>query len=246
MFAELSLVHCLEMPWQALCLHGVHDWRAFLNLFRWVGFYKAEIFEVFRVGGLEVEVCGDVAAELEIVRVGVIVEQFLHSLQLFRLPLCKIVFVCRASIERQRVVRVLRVLLMEDIVLAVVPVGERGAVRAGLLNRSRRLNDLIHFPRGPLALLPAELSFVCCREVHPVRVNNLAFLLQIESLFVWLDFRLSQLAVVILAIVREECLGVRIFDESIGAAGHAGTLILVPSWQRIDYEQRKRRRISDE
>ena len=80
MLAELSLVHCLEMPWQALCLHGVHNWRTFLNLFRWVGFYKAEIFEVFRVGGLEVEVGGDVAAELEIVRVGVIVEQFLHSL----------------------------------------------------------------------------------------------------------------------------------------------------------------------
>ena len=71
-----------------------------------------------------------------------------------------------------------------------------------------------------------------------MRVDNLAFLFQIERLFVWLNLGLGQLAVVVLAIVREECLGVRIFDESIGAAGHAGTLVLVPSWQRIDYEQR--------
>ena len=168
----------------------------------------------------------------------VIVEQFLHSLKLLRLPLCKIVFVCRASIEWQRVVRVLRVLLVEDVVLAIVPVGERGVVRASLLNRSRWLDNLIHLPRGSLTLLPAELGFICCREVHSVRVDNLAFFLQVERLLVWLDLSLGQLAVVVLAIVREECLGVRIFHESIGAAGHTSALILISSWQRIDYEQR--------
>ena len=246
MLTELSLVHCLEVPWQALCLHGMHNWRALLNLFRWVRFYKAEIFEVFRVRGLEVEVCGDVPAELEIVRMCVIVEHFLHSLQLLRLPLCKIVFVCRTAIERQRVVRVLRVLLVEDIIFAVVPVGERGVIRTGLLNRSGRLDNLINFSRGSLALFPAELGLICCRKVHPVWVDNLALLFQIERLLVWLNLRLRQLAVVILAIVRKECLGVRIFHKSICATGHAGALILIPSWQRIDYEQRKRRRISDE
>ena len=243
MLTELSLIHGLEVARQALCLHGVHDWCAFLNLFRWVRLYEAEIFEVFRVGRLEVEVSRDVAAQFQIVRMGVIVQQFLHSLQLLRLPLRKIVFVCGAAIEWQRVVRVLRVLLVEDVVLAVVPIGERCVVRAGLLDGPRWLNNLIHLPRGSFALLPAELSFICSCEVHPMRVNNLALLFQIERLLVWLDLGLGQLAVVVLAIVREECLGVRIFDESVGAAGLTGALILIPSRQRIDYEEQRKKMV---
>ena len=76
-----------------------------------------------------------------------------------------------------------------------------------------------------------------------MRVNNLALLFQIERLLVWLDLGLGQLAVVILAIVREECLGVRIFDESVGAAGLTGALILIPSRQRIDYEEQRKKMV---
>ena len=92
-------------------------------------------------------------------------------------------------------------LLMEDIILAVVPVGEGGVVRARLLNRARRLHDLIDFPLRLLALLPPKLAFVRRRQIHSVRVDNLALLLQVERLLVRLHLRLRQLPVVVLPIV---------------------------------------------
>ena len=59
---------------------------------------------------------------------GVVIKKFLHAFQLLSLSLSEIVFVSGTTVEGQRVVRVLRVFLMEDVILAVVPVGERGMV----------------------------------------------------------------------------------------------------------------------
>ena len=166
----------------------------------------------------------------------VIIKQFLHSLELCSLPLCKIVFVSWATIERQRVVRVLRVLLVEDIILAVIPIGEWSTIRTRLLDRPRWLNNLIHFTRGSFSFLSAELSFIRCGKVHSVWIDNLALLFQIESLFMRLDLSLHQFAVIILAIVREERFWIRIFNKSISAAGHPCALTLVASWQLINYK----------
>lgn len=99
MLAQLALIDRLEVPRQTVRLNRVHEWRAFLDLFGGVGLDEAEIFEVFRVGRLEVEVGGDVPAQLQLVRVGVTVEQTLQSLQLLRLSLREIVLVGRPAIE---------------------------------------------------------------------------------------------------------------------------------------------------
>ena len=126
---------------------------------------------------------------------------------------------------------------VEDIILPVVPVGERSTIAACLLDWLRWLNDFINFARGSLALFPSELSFVCCCEVHSVGIDNLAFFLEIEGLLVGFDFRLGQFAVVVLAIVGEERFRVGVLDESVRAASHSGALVLIPGWQWIIYHQ---------
>ena len=73
MLAQLALIDRLKVTWQTVRLNRVNHWRAFLNPFWGVCLDEAEIFEVFRVGRLEVEVRGDVPAQFQLVRVGVTV-----------------------------------------------------------------------------------------------------------------------------------------------------------------------------
>ena len=74
---------------------------------------------------------------------------------------------------------------------------------------------------GSLALITLVLGFICCSEVHPVRVDNLGLLLKVEGSLVALYLGLCQLSVIILTIVREERLWVGIADEAICAASHS-------------------------
>lgn len=62
-------------------------------------------------------------------------------------------------------------------------------------------------------------------------IYDFTFLLKIEGLLVGLHLCLSELTVVILAIVREKRFWIRITDESISAPGHSCTL--VPSGKRL-------------
>ena len=125
--------------------------------------------------------------------------------------------------------------LVEHVVLAVVPVGERRTIAACLLNRFRWLYNFIDFSRGPFPLFPPELGLVGRVEVHPVRIDNLAFFLEIEGLLVRFDFGLGELRVVVLAVVGEERLGVGGLPESIRAPSHSSALVLVPRRQWIIY-----------
>lgn len=68
-----------------------------------------------------------------------------------------------ATCEWQGVVRVLRMLFMEDIVFAVVPVREACMIRSCLLDRPGWLNDFIDFLSGSLTLLTFVLGLVCRR-----------------------------------------------------------------------------------
>ena len=231
--AELSLVNGLEVTCQALCLDRVHNWRAFFNSFRWMSLDEAEVFEILWVSRLEVEVCRDVAAELEIVRVSVGVEQFLHAFEFLALPLREIVFVCRSSVERQRVVRVLRFLLMEDVILAIVPVWECCVVWARFLDWLRWFNNLVHFSRSSFTLFSAELAFIRRCHVHLVRVDDLALLLEIKGLLVGFNLGLCQLSVVVLAVVWEKRFWVWVPHESIRASSESRAIVLVASWQWI-------------
>ena len=110
---------------------------------------------------------------------------------------------------------------MEDVILAVVPVRERGMVRACLLNGPFCVNYLGDAGLGPLTLITLVLCFICSFEVHLVRVDDLGLLLKIEGGLVALDLRLCQLLSVVLTIVREERLGVGVADEAVCAASHS-------------------------
>lgn len=64
-------------------------------------------------------------------------------------------------------------------------------------------------------------------------IYDFTFLLKVEGLLVGLHLCLSELTVVILAIVREKRFWIRVTDESISAPGHSCTL--VPSGKRLVY-----------
>lgn len=122
---------------------------------------------------------------------------------------------------------------MENIILAVVPVLESSIIGAGLLDGSGRLHNFLGLRCGPLPLLALELGFVCGSQVHTVGVYDLAFLFKVECLLVGLHLGLSELSVVILAIIGEKCFWIRVTDESVSTPGHSCTL--VPSGKRLVY-----------
>ena len=166
---------------------------------------------------------------LEGVGVFVFVQELLHAFQLAGLALGEILFVSRTTIERKRVVRVLWVLLMEDVILAVVPVGEGGMVGACLLDGLRGLHNFTLLGLGALSFLASEPGLVRRDKVHGVRVDDLGFFLKVEGLLMALNLCLCKLAVVILTVVREQRFWVGVSDETISAASCTGTLIT--GWQ---------------
>lgn len=99
MLPKVLLVDSLEVAWETLGLYWMDNRGAFLDSLWRVGFYKAEVFEGFRVGSREFEVGWNVATQsrarkdngkrddelkkllylLEVVCVGIIVEHLCHS-----------------------------------------------------------------------------------------------------------------------------------------------------------------------
>lgn len=114
---------------------------------------------------------------------------------------------------------------MEDIVLTIVPVGERSMVGACLLDWLRGSHDFLVRNWHGLALITPEFLFVGRLEFHGVWVDDFGLLLHVESLLVILDICLLQSVCVVLTIVGEESLWVGIADKTIDATGHSGTLV---------------------
>ena len=163
---------------------------------------------------------------------GIRAEQIVQSIEILSLSLTVIVFVGRYTIEGERIVGVLRAFLMENIVLAVVPVGERRMVRAGLLNWLRRADNTYIRLCGWLTLVASEPLFVCGLEVHGVGVDDLGLFLHVEGLLVVFDLSASKFVVVVLSVVREQRPWVRVTHETINAAGL--TRALVPGRQAFE------------
>lgn len=161
----------------------------------------------------------------------------MHAFQLTGLALGEILFVSRTTIEWKRVVRVLRVLLMEDVILSVVPVGEGGVVGARLLDGLGRLHNFTLLGLGALSFLAGVLGLVGRHKVHCVRIDDLGFLFQVKGLLMALDFCLGKLAVVILTVVREQRFWVGVSDETISAASCTSTLIA--GWQTRNCQKTK-------
>ena len=129
----------------------------------------------------------------------------------------------RLPLEWKRVEWELWVLLMEYVILSIVPVRVTCLVTGGL-------NDWFWWPNNLLMLWQVfdslsshKVCFVCCWQVHFVRVNNLCFLLKIECLLVILNLSLCQLPMIVLSIVREKSLWVWISHESIGTSSHSSS-----------------------
>lgn len=121
---------------------------------------------------------------------------------------------------------------MEDVVVAVLPVRERGVVRAGLLNRLLRLNDLLLLEWLGQAFFTFEPVLVRRLQVHGVRVYDFGLFFKVKRLFVVLDLGACKFAVIVLPIVRKQRLWVGIAHEAVDAASLARSL--VASGQRIE------------
>ena len=76
-----------------------------------------------------------------------------------------------------------------------------------------------------LALFTLVLCLVRRAQIHLVWVDNFGLFLKIEGALMILHLSLSQLAVVVLLVVRVEALRVRVPDKPIDAARHSCALI---------------------
>ena len=107
---------------------------------------------------------------------------------------------------------------MEDIILAIVPVGEGSSVRTCQLNGLRSLSNLLLFGLCTLALVSPVLRLVRRAEIHLMWVDNFGLFLKIEGALVILDLSLGQLAIVVLSVVRKESPWIWITHESVSAS----------------------------
>ena len=107
---------------------------------------------------------------------------------------------------------------MEDIILAIVPVGEGSSVRTCQLNGLRSLSNLLLFGLCTLALVSPVLRLVRRAEIHLMWVDNFGLFFQIEGALVILDLSLGQLAIVVLTVVTEKRFRVGVPYEAVRAA----------------------------
>ena len=132
---------------------------------------------------------------------GRISDSLLHSAELLSWPLVVMLGVSGLTLERERVEWVLRMLLVEDVLLAVVPVWVAGHVTRSLLDWLWNILQLLVLWQIVDGSLLSESDLVRRGQVHSVGVDNLGLLLQVECLLVTLDLSISQLAIVILTVV---------------------------------------------
>ena len=150
---------------------------------------------------------------------------------LVKLVSCELLLVAGASLaERQRVNRVLRLLLDVGVVIAVAPVGIRVLISGRLEHGS--VAEVRHWNPGfrSAALFHIVKLFLGRLEVHPVWVQQSGFFLQVKRLLGReLDFGSE------LLLVGGVCLGgVRESDETVVAAS-TPAVVLVAGWELFDY-----------
>ena len=142
---------------------------------------------------------------------------------------CKGRFVARSRSERQRINRVLRVLL--NINCGVAPVNEICRVIARKNHRSFPEWRVPMFLFCPVASLSIVHQLLCCLQVHPVRVDNPWFLFQVERVWFREDFFCAEFLLIDRGGVRR----VRVSDESVEAAGLLAVQV-VPSRDLLNYK----------
>lgn len=116
-------------------------------------------------------------------------------------------------------------LLMENVLLAVVPVGEAGHVGTHLHNWLGLINRWIFLRVLRVTFLASIRNIVCRLQVHIVRVDNLGLFLQIECFLMILNIGVRQFVEIVRSVVGEEHLRIGVLNESVSASSVACALV---------------------
>ena len=108
-------------------------------------------------------------------------------------------------------------LLMENVILAVVPIRESCCLAACLLYWLWRTSHFFVFWHSLYCSLLSEVNFIRSRKLHLVRVNDLGLFLEVESVLVTFDLSLLQLAMIVLSVVGEQCAWIWVSHKSVCA-----------------------------
>ena len=146
--------------------------------------------------------------------------------QLSHLLFREVLLIVRLALEGQRVEGVLWVLLVEDVVLAVLPVWE-------VLLIAREADDgfgiVVKLPA--LAFLRAgvvvRVSHATSRlHFHAVRVDDFGLFFEVERFAFLNDERVLQLLLEVFLVAAEQRLGIGVANELVSATGLASSLVL--------------------
>lgn len=137
--------------------------------------------------------------------------------KLSHLLLCKVHLVRGVPSEGKRVVGVLRVLLVIDVALSVLPVRELRLIAAGIGNRSIIDRNGFHLPLGRPHIEGLESAFLGRRGFHRMRIDDLSLLFSIVDVFLSQETRILDLILELSLVVGDGTLRVRILYETIRA-----------------------------
>lgn len=153
---------------------------------------------------------------------------FEHFVVLLQFPLLlfrEVLFVARLTFEGQRVEWVLRMLLMEDVIIAVLPIRETFLV-------GRLANNRLPLIVGPLdhLLLWLHLEILVSvaasgAQIHLMWVDYLRLLLQVERFTILQHDGVLQLVGELFLVAGAQALGIGVPDELVRAPGLSTTLV---------------------
>ena len=139
----------------------------------------------------------------------------LMSFQLLHLLLCEVTLISRITLERQRIVGILRMSFVVNIFLSILPIGELGRIVTGLLGWCVILGNRFKLSLWWKNLKWSKRGFVSGPELHRMRVDNLSFFLEVKGIFFSQNTGLPYLIRKLLLIVGDCTTRIGIADEAI-------------------------------
>jgi len=138
--------------------------------------------------------------------------------ELSHLLLCKVHLVRRIASKWKGVIGVLRVLLMVDVALSVLPVRELGLIAAGIRYRGIVNSNSLHVPRSRFHIEGFERGLLGCSCLHRMRVNDLGLLFPIVDVFFGEKARILNLILELPLIVGDRTFWVGVLNETVCAS----------------------------
>lgn len=149
--------------------------------------------------------------------------------QFFLLLLGEVLLVRRFSLEWQRIERILRMLLVENIIASILPIRE-----VFLIATCSQYGSLLIICFLVFLFLWAHLEiFVCastgCTEVHLMRVDDFRLFLEVEGLAFLGDDGLFVFPLEIFLVSTQEALRIWVSHKLIGASCFSSTIVACKS-----------------